>query len=50
MLLEEKELGINAFAIASKIKRCGEKLVDGCGCKQPQKIYKEGLATFIAEW
>ena len=23
---------------------------DGCGCKQPNKIKKEGLATLYAEW
>jgi DNA-directed RNA polymerase II subunit RPB1 len=38
------------FAIASKTKRCGEDIDDGCGCKQPNKIKKEGLATLIAEW
>ena len=38
------------FALASKIKRCGEASSDGCGCKQPKKIKKEGLATLIAEW
>ena len=38
------------FAIASKIKRCGEDTSDGCGYKQPGKIKKEGLATLIAEW
>ena len=38
------------FANASKIKRCGEDTDDGCGCKQPGKIKKEGLATIIAEW
>ena len=38
------------FAIASKVKRCGEDTTDGCGCKQPSKIKKEGLATLIAEW
>ena len=38
------------FSIASKIKRCGECTQDGCGCKQPKKIYKEGLATIFAEW
>ena len=38
------------FSIASKIKRCGECSSDGCGCKQPKKIKKEGLATLIAEW
>ena len=38
------------FPVASKIKRCGEDTGDGCGCKQPKKIVKEGLATLIAEW
>ena len=38
------------FSLASKIKRCGEDTIDGCGCKQPNKIKKEGLATLIAEW
>ena len=40
----------NIFSIASKIKRCGEDTNNGCGCKQPNKIKKEGLATLIAEW
>ena len=38
------------FMLASKIKRCGESIDDGCGCKQPNKIKKENLATLIAEW
>ena len=38
------------FSVASKIKRCGEDTEDGCGCLQPQKIRKEGLATIYAEW
>ena len=38
------------FSIASKIKRCGEDIEDGCGCLQPLKIRKEGLATIFAEW
>ena len=38
------------FALASKVKRCGEETEDGCGCKQPNKLKKEGLATIIAEW
>ena len=38
------------FSLASKIKRCGEETVDGCGTKQPRKIYKDGLATILAEW
>ena len=36
--------------MASKIKRCGEDTEDGCGCLQPNKIRKEGLATIYAEW
>ena len=38
------------FQLASKVKRCGEATADGCGCKQPAKIKKEGLATLVAEW
>ena len=38
------------FSLASKIKRCGEDTHDGCGCKQPKKIKKEGFCTLIAEW
>ena len=38
------------FSLANKIKRCGECTQDGCGCKQPKKIYKEGLASVFAEW
>ncbi len=38
------------FPRASKVQRCGNDTCDGCGTKQPKKIYKEGLATLIAEW
>ena len=38
------------FQLCSKIKRCGEDTEDGCGCLQPNKIRKEGLATIYAEW
>jgi DNA-directed RNA polymerase II subunit RPB1 len=38
------------FQVASKINRCGLENDDGCGCKQPDKIKKSGLATIIAEW
>ena len=38
------------FSFCNKIKRCGEDTNNGCGCKQPHKIKKEGLATIIAEW
>ena len=40
----------NVFALSSKIKRCGEKSDNGCGCLQPDKIKKESFATLIAEW
>ena len=42
--------GLYVFPIASKIARCGDDTCNGCGCKQPKKIQKEGLATIIAEW
>jgi DNA-directed RNA polymerase II subunit RPB1 len=38
------------FSLASKVTRCGEDIEDGCGCLQPNKIRKEGLATIMAEW
>jgi len=38
------------FGLSSKMKRCGEDTEDGCGCPQPNKIRKEGLATIFAEW
>lgn len=40
------------FAIATKTKiaNCGEYTDDGCGCKQPSKFKKEGVATIYAEW
>jgi DNA-directed RNA polymerase II subunit RPB1 len=36
--------------LASKVKRCGEKTDDGCGCKQPDKIRVEEMATVFAIW
>ena len=38
------------FALASKVGRCGEDTDDGCGCLQPNKIRKDGLASIYAEW
>ena len=37
-------------ALAAKIKRCGEKTEDGCGCRHPDKIKLEGMATIYASW
>ncbi len=36
--------------LASKVRRCGEKTDDGCGCKQPDKIKLEEMATIFAQW
>jgi DNA-directed RNA polymerase II subunit RPB1 len=36
--------------VCSKIKRCGDNIEDGCGCKQPDKIKLEGMATLFAVW
>ena len=47
---DTRERAMRVFQYASKIKRCGEDTEEGCGCKQPKKIYKEGLSTIIAEW
>ena len=38
------------FAVASKVQRCGNETTDGCGCRQPHRIRREGLATITAEW
>ena len=38
------------YPICSKIKRCGSENENGCGCRQPDKIKKEGLSTITAEW
>jgi len=39
----------HVYMISNKMKRCGEDIEDGCGCKQP-KIRKEELATIYADW
>ena len=41
---------ISVSHIANKIKRCGESIEDGCGCKQPDKIKLEGIASIYAIW
>ena len=38
------------YKLAGNINRCGEDIDDGCGCKQPSKIKKMGMATLVAEW
>lgn len=34
----------------SRVKRCGEAISDGCGCKQPKKIRADTLAFMTAIW
>jgi len=36
--------------LASKVRRCGESIDDGCGCKQPDKIKLEGFEKIFAVW
>jgi len=38
------------YVSATKVKRCGESIEDGCGCKQPDKIKLEGMSTLYAIW
>ena len=50
-LLLSPELRWNfVCGLATKVERCGEATQEGCGCKQPKKIRKEGFSTLIAEW
>ena len=48
--MDARHRWLYVFPIASKVSRCGDDTCDGCGCKQPKKIQKEGLASIIAEW
>lgn len=41
---------VSNLASKNKTKRCGEKTEDGCGCRQPDKIKQEGMATLYAVW
>jgi len=36
--------------LCAKIKRCGEAIDDGCGCKQPDALRLEEIATIQAIW
>jgi len=48
--LDNKKKWDQVFSLANKCRRCGEETLNGCGTKQPKKIYKDGLATIFAEW
>ena len=36
--------------LAAKVKRCGDSIEDGCGCRQPDKIKLEGMAMIYSIW
>lgn len=36
--------------LCKSVKRCGEDSEDGCGCLQPKKIKREGMASIFASW
>jgi DNA-directed RNA polymerase II subunit RPB1 len=38
------------YKMCSKIKRCGQDCPDGCGAKQPDKIYRDTIVKIIMEW
>jgi DNA-directed RNA polymerase II subunit RPB1 len=38
------------YPLCQNIKRCGELTESGCGCKQPDKIKLEDMATINAVW
>jgi DNA-directed RNA polymerase II subunit RPB1 len=38
------------YPLSQNVKRCGELTETGCGCKQPDKIKLEDMATIIASW
>lgn len=38
------------YKLCSKVKRCGQDTIDGCGAKQPDKIYREPIVKIIMEW
>ena len=50
MKLSSEHRWNKVFQLASKVTRCGDDTEDGCGCLQPKKIKKEGLANLYAEW
>ncbi len=50
MSMDSRKRWQYVFSIASKIKTCGQETEDGCGCRQPTRIKKDGLATIYAEF
>ena len=38
------------YKLCSKVKRCGQDNVDGCGAKLPNKVTKENIGRIYMEW
>ena len=38
------------YKLCSKVKRCGQETVDGCGAKLPSKVTKENIGRIYMEW
>ena len=38
------------YKMSSKIRRCGQENIDGCGAKQPEKITREPIVKIVMEW
>jgi DNA-directed RNA polymerase II subunit RPB1 len=47
---ESNERWSYVWSSASKIKRCGDNIEDGCGCKNPDRIKIDGMASILAVW
>jgi len=47
---ESNERWSYVWSNASKIKRCGDNIEDGCGCKNPDRIKIDGMAAILAVW
>jgi DNA-directed RNA polymerase II subunit RPB1 len=38
------------YKLSSKVRRCGQETIDGCGAKQPEKITREPIVKIVMEW
>jgi DNA-directed RNA polymerase II subunit RPB1 len=36
--------------LCAKVKRCGQENPEGCGAKQPDKIYRDPIVKVVMEW
>lgn len=38
------------YRLCSKVRRCGQETLDGCGAKQPDSIKREPIVKIVMEW